>query len=39
MPLLIDFGNAFISILLNILDIELEENSDTDELENFNTGI
>jgi len=35
----IDFGNAFTSISLNALDIELEEDSDTDELEKLNTDI
>ena len=35
----IDFGNIFISILINISDIELKENLDTDESKNFNAGI
>ncbi len=36
----INFRNAFISISLNISDIELEkEDSNTDELENFNVNI
>ena len=35
----IDFGNAFISIPLNISDIEPKEDSDTNELEEFNTDI
>ncbi len=35
----IDFGNIFILILLNILNIELEEDSNIDELENFNVDI
>ena len=35
----IDFGNVFISIPLNILDIELEEDSDTDESEEFNADV
>jgi len=39
MPLPIDFENVFISTPLNISDIELKEDSDTDELENFNISI
>ena len=35
----IDFGSAFVSIPLNILDIELEKDLDTDELKNFNISI
>ena len=35
----IDFENAFILISLNILNIEVEENSDIDELKNFNVGV
>jgi len=34
-----DFGNAFISILLNISDIEAKEESNIDDSENFNTDI
>ncbi len=36
---LIDFKNVFISIPLNILDIESKEDSDTNESEEFNAGI
>ncbi len=35
----IDFGNVFISISLNISDIELEEDSDINESEELNTDI
>ncbi len=35
----INFKNVFISIPLNILDIELEEDSDINESEEFNTDI
>jgi len=35
----IDFGNAFIPVFLNVLDIELEEDSDIDESEEFNAGV
>ncbi len=35
----IDFESVFISIPLNILDIELKEDLDIDELENFNVNI
>jgi len=35
----IDFGNAFISISLNILDIELKKDSDIDKSEEFNIGV
>ena len=35
----IDFGNAFISISLNVLNIELKEDLNTDELENFNASV
>ncbi len=34
-----DFGNAFISIPLNTLNIESEEESDIDESEELNTNI
>ncbi len=36
---LINFGNVFISISLNILDIEPKEDLDIDESENFNVDI
>ncbi len=39
MLFLIDFGNAFILLPLNVLDIELKEDSDKDELKNFNISI
>ncbi len=39
MSLSLDFENVFISILLNISNIETEEDSDIDGLENFNVGI
>ncbi len=39
MPFLINFENMFILIFLNILNIEVEEDSDINELENFNIGI
>jgi len=40
MPLPINFGDIFISILLNVSDIELEEeDSDIDESKNFNVGV
>ena len=35
----INFGNVFISIPLDISDIEAEEDSDINELKDFNTGI
>jgi len=35
----IDFGNAFILISLNILDIELKEDSNIDESEKFNINV
>ncbi len=35
----IDFGNVFTSIPLNVLNIELKENSDTDESEELNIDI
>ncbi len=35
----IDFGNVFISVFLNISNIELKEDSDTDKLEEFNMDI
>ncbi len=34
-----NFKNTFISIPLNVFNIEAEEESDIDELENFNTDI
>ncbi len=34
-----DFGNTFISILLNISNIEVEEDSDINKSENFNINI
>jgi len=37
--LFIDFGNVFILILLNTLDIKLEKDSDIDESENFNINV
>ncbi len=39
MPLSINFRSVFISISLDISDIEVEEKSDTDESKNFNTDI
>ena len=39
MLFLINFGNIFILISLDILDIEAEEDSDIDESENFNVDI
>ncbi len=39
MLLSIDFRNVFISISLNILNIEPEEDSDIDESEKFNIDI
>ena len=39
MPSLINFRNTFISISLNVSNIELEEDSDIDELKNFNISI
>ncbi len=35
----IDFENAFILILLNISDIELKEDLNIEELENFNVNV
>ncbi len=35
----IDFENTFISISLNVLDIEPEKETDIDKLEEFNTDI
>ncbi len=35
----IDFGNVFISILLNVLNIELKEDSNIDKPKNFNVDI
>ena len=34
-----NFENIFASISLDILDIEVEKDSDTDESKNFNTDI
>ncbi len=39
MLLSFNFKNVFISISLNILDIKAEEDSNTNESENFNIGI
>jgi len=39
MLLPLDFENAFISISLDTSDIEAEEDSNTDELKNFNANI
>ncbi len=39
MPLSIDFGNVFTLISLNILNIELKEDSDINESENFNANV
>ena len=39
MSIFINFENIFVLILLDILDIEAKENSDIDELENFNTDV
>ncbi len=39
MLLFINFDNVFISILLDILNIEIEEDSDIDESENFNVNV
>ncbi len=38
-PLLIDFENVFTSILINVLDIELEEDSNTYKSKNFNVDV
>jgi len=38
-PFLINFGNTFISISLDISDIEVEENLDIDKSENFNINV
>jgi len=35
----IDFGNVFILISLNVSNIELEEDLDIDESEEFNIGV
>jgi len=35
----INFGNTFVSISLDILNIEIEEDLDIDRLENFNVDI
>ena len=37
--LFLDFGNVFISIFLNISNIEVEKNSNINESENFNIDI
>ncbi len=37
--LFIDFGNIFILISLNALDIKLEENLNINELKNFNIDV
>jgi len=34
-----DLGNTFISIPLNVSNIEIEKDSDINELENFNVDI
>ncbi len=39
MLLLIDFKNVFISILLNISNIELKEDLNINKLKNFNIGV
>ena len=39
MPFFINFGNTFVSISLNVLNIEVEKDSDINELENFNINI
>ncbi len=39
MLLSIDFGNTFISVSLNTLDIKLKEDSDIDELKKFNVDV
>ena len=39
MPFSINFGNVFITISLNILDIEAKENLDIDKSENFNVNV
>ncbi len=38
-PLFINFGNMFISISLDILNIEVEEDLNTNELKNFNIDV
>ncbi len=39
MPLSIDFKSIFTSISLNVLNIELKKDLNTDKSENFNTDI
>jgi len=39
MLFLINFKNTFISISLDILDIEVKEDSDIDESKNFNIDV
>jgi len=39
MLLSFDFGNVFASIFLDTSNIEVKENSDIDESENFNTNV
>jgi len=39
MLLSFDFKNVFISILLNVSDIKVKEDLNTDELKNFNIDI
>ncbi len=39
MSFLINFGNMFASISLNISNIEAEEDLDINELENFNINV
>ena len=39
MPFPINFGNMFVSISLDILDIEAKKDSDINKLENFNIDI
>ncbi len=39
MSFFFNFGNVFVSTSLDILDIEVEKDSDINELENFNVGI
>ncbi len=36
---ILDYSNTFISISLNVSDIEPEEEVDTDESEEFNAGV
>jgi len=39
MLLSFDFKNIYISIFLNVFDIEIEEDLDIDESENFNMDV